>query len=55
LFYIDIGLGKLLIYKRKNRGPKVKPCDTPYLINFSDVIDPFIWHFWLQEDLSEPI
>jgi hypothetical protein len=26
----DIGFGKSLIYKRKNKGPRTEPCGTPY-------------------------
>jgi hypothetical protein len=25
-------LGKILIYKWNNNGPKIKPCGTPYFI-----------------------
>ena len=41
--------GKSLIYGKKNNGIKIEPWGTTEgLINRSDEINPFTWHFWLR-------
>ena len=33
------------MYSKKNRGPKIEPCGTPHVINFSDENEFCIWDF----------
>ena len=40
--------GKSFIYSRKSSGPKIEPCGTSHLIDFSDEMKFLTWHFWFR-------